>query len=296
MRVFVTGATGFVGSVVVKELIGAGHQVLGLARSEESANSLIAAGAEVHHGTLEDLDSLRSGAAAADGVIHCAFIHDFTKFQENCEKDRAAVEAIGAVLKGTNKPFIITSGAAGLKPGELATEEDAGDPATSSPRAITEGVLLAMAADGVRAMVMRLPPSVHGDGDHGFVPWLINIAREKGTSAYVGEGQNRWPTVHRLDAAKAYRLALEKGTAGTRYHAVGEEGVPCRQIAETIGKHLDMEVVSKTKEEAPAHFGFLGNFFGADCPASSRLTQERLGWQPTQPHLLEDMAAHYFKK
>jgi nucleoside-diphosphate-sugar epimerase len=294
MRVFVTGATGFVGTAVVRELIDAGHQVLGLARSDAGAKSLIAAGAEVHRGSLEDLESLRSGAAAADGVIHTAFIHDFSNYGPAAEADRRAIETFGGALAGSDRPLIITSGTLLVqRQGSLATEEDA--PNSNFPRK-SEEAALALAARGVRALVVRLPPSVHGQGDHGFVPRLIGIAGEKGVSAYEGEGLNRWPAVHRLDAAHLYRLVLEKGTAGASYHGVADEGIPTREIAEVIGRHLNVRVVSKAREEAADHFGWIALFFGIDAPASSAQTQERLGWRPVQPGLIADLnAAHYFE-
>ena len=290
MRVFVTGASGFIGSAVVPELIGAGHQVLGLARSEASAAALVAAGAEVHRGSLEDMDSLRSGAAASDGVIHCAYIHDFSDMAGAAVADRGAIETIGVALAGSDRPFVITSGTLLVSPGSLATEEDAPPVGPGShPRAAAEGLALALASRGVRVSVIRLPPSVHGDGDHGFVPAIIGIARAKGVSAYVGDGLNHWPAVHRLDAAHLYRLALEKGTAGSRYHGVADEGVPVREIAEVIGRHLDIPVAGKSSEEAADHFGFLGYFLGINGPASSAQTRERLGWHPTQPGLIADL-------
>ena len=287
MRVFVTGASGFIGSAVVDELIAAGHKVLGLARSDAAATSLIAAGADVHRGSLEDLDSLRSGAAAADAVIHTAFIHDFSKFQANCETDRRAIEAIGSALAGSDRPFIVTSGTGIARtPGRPTTEEDAPD--SEIPRIASEQAAASVQALGVRVSVMRLP-QVHDPLKQGLITYLIDVAREKGVSAYVGDGQNRWPAVHRLDAAHLYRLVLEKGSAGARYHAVDEEGVPLRDIAEVIGKHLNVPVVSKSHEEAADHFGWLAHFVAFDIPASSQWTQEQLGWRPRGPGLISDL-------
>ena len=287
MRIFVTGATGFIGSAIVRELLDAGHQVLGLARSDAAAASLAAAGAEVHRGSLEDFESLAAGARACGGVIHTAFIHDFSNYAPAAEKDRRAIQTLGTTLAGSDRPFIVTSGTLLVeRQGPLATEEEAPNP--SFPRK-SEEAALAVAARGVRVAVVRLPPSVHGDGDHGFVPALIAIARQKGVSAYVGDGFNRWPAVHRLDAAHLYRLVLEKGSAGAKYHGVADEGVPFRDIAGVIGRRLNVPVVARSPQEAADHFGWLAHFVGIDCPASSAQTQERLGWRPTQPGLIPDL-------
>jgi nucleoside-diphosphate-sugar epimerase len=289
MRIFLTGATGFIGSAIVPELINAGHQVLGLTRSEAGAQSLIAAGAEVHRGDLEDLESLRSGAAMSDGVIHTAFNHDFSKFLANCEMDRRAIETLGAALAGSDRPLVITSGTGmgNAVPGQRATEDNF-NPDHPNPRKASELAGASMLDRGVNVLVVRLP-QVHDPVKQGLITYAVKLAREKGVSAYVGDGLNRWPAVHVLDAARLYRLALEKGKAGSRYHAVAEEGVPVRDIAEVIGRGLKVPVVSLSPEEAPAHFGWLAAFAGFDMLASSSLTQERLGWRPTGPRLISDL-------
>jgi nucleoside-diphosphate-sugar epimerase len=296
MRVFVTGATGFIGSAVVQELIGAGHQVLGLARSDAAAKSLTA-GAEAHRGALDDHDSLRRGAAVSDGVIHTAFIHDFSNIAAAGETDRLAIEALGAALAGSGRPFVVTSGIGLLAQGRVGTEDDAPDPSSGGAhRVASELAALSLASRGVRVSVVRLPPSVHGDGDHAFIPALIHIAREKGASAYVGDGRNRWSAVHRLDAAHLYRLALEKGPPGATFHGVADEGVSTREIADVIGRRLNMPVVSKSAEEAAAHFAWLARFFALDIPASSTQTQRRLGWRPREPGLIADLErGRYFE-
>jgi nucleoside-diphosphate-sugar epimerase len=286
MRVFLTGATGFIGLAVIPELIGAGHQVLGLTRSDAGAQALIAAGAEPHRGHLEDLDSLRSGAAKSDAVIHCAFIHDFSRFQENSEIDRLAIEAIGAVLAGSDRPFIVTSGVPFLFGGDMTEDTDC--PANSPTPRVSEPTAMGLLSQGVSAAVMRLP-QVHDTEKQGLVSPLIEIAREKGVSAYVGDGQNGWPAAHISDTARLYRLALDQHKAGARWHAIGEDSVRLKDIAEAIGRGLKVPVVSLSLDEAPAHFGFFGGFAGVDLSASSVLTQQRLGWRPAGPGMIEDL-------
>lgn len=289
MKVFVTGASGFVGTAVVQELLKAGHQVLGLARSETSAAKLRAAGADVHYGDLEDLDSLREGAAQSDGVIHCGFIHDFARFAEVCAIDEQAIATMVEVLVGSERPLIVTSGTALVNPGSLATEAMPSPFNPGWPRA-SERAAEAAAAAGVRAAIIRLPPSVHGQGDlHGFIPILVNLAREKGFSAYIGEGQNRWNAGHRLDAALLYRLALEHATPGARFHANTEEGITVKNIAEAIGAQLGLPVRSITAEEASDHFTWFAQMAAIDCPTSSSWTQEYLNWLPSHPLLLTDI-------
>ena len=292
MRVFVTGASGWIGSAVVPELIGAGHQVLGLARSDSSAAAITAAGAEVLRGDLDDLDTLRAGAASSDGVIHLAFIHDFTRFEDSVGADARAIQAVGAALEGSGRPLVIASGTPAL-PGRVATERD--EPAPGGPaagRAANAHAALDMAARGVRSSVVGLPRTVHGEGDHhGFIARLIGIARDKGVSGYVGDGSSRWPAVHVLDAAHLFRLAVEQAPAGSRLHAVDDEGVPVRDIAEVIGRRLNLPTASVPAED----FGWLGQILAVDQPASSALTRELLGWRPVQPGLIEDLdKGHYF--
>jgi nucleoside-diphosphate-sugar epimerase len=289
MRIFVTGATGFIGSAIVPELINAGHQVLGLTRSDEGAQSLIAAGAEVHRGDLEDPESLRRGAAMSDGVIHCAFNHDFSNFLAICEQDRKVIEAMGDVLVGSDRPLLITSGTGmgNAVPGQPATE-DHFDPNHPNPRRASEVAGASVAERGVNVSVVRLP-QVHNTVKQGLITYAVALAREKGVSAYVGDGLNRWPAAHVLDVARLYRLALEKHEAGSRYNAVAEEGISMREIAEVVGRGLKLPVVSLSPEDAPAHFGWLAMFAGFDMPASSALTQERLGWHPTGPGLISDL-------
>jgi nucleoside-diphosphate-sugar epimerase len=307
VRVFVTGASGWIGSAVVPELIGAGHQVTGLARSDSSAAALTAAGAQVQRGTIDDLDILRAAAAASDGVIHLAFKHDIAfsgGFRDAAEAERRAVETFGEALAGSDRPFLIASGTLGLSFGRTVTERDGHDP-DSLPAVMGEGprarwavseYVLSLASRGVRGSIVRLPPTNHGDGDHGFMAALVGIARDKGVSGYIGDGTNRWPAVHRLDSAHLFRLALDKAPAGSTLHAVADEGVPIRDIAEVIGRHLNVPVVSIPAEDAGEHFTWLAGFLGIDAPASSTLTRELLGWQPTQPGLIDDLdKGHYFQ-
>jgi nucleoside-diphosphate-sugar epimerase len=303
MRVFVTGASGWLGSALVPELIGAGHEVTGLARSDASAAALTEAGVRVHRGDLDDLGGLRGAAGASDGVIHLAFNVDMARsgdFQGAVGADRRAVEAMGEALTGSDRPLVIASVTVVLAPGRVGTEKDAPglDPAAADgPRArlATEEVALSFASLGVRSSVVRLATTCHGDGDHGFLAVLVGIARDAGVSGFIGDGSSRWPAVHRLDAAHLFRLALEKAPAGSRLHAVADEGVPIRAIAEVIGRHLDVPVVSVPADEASEHFGFLAFFLAADNPVSSTLTRELLGWQPTHPGLIEDLdKGHYF--
>ncbi|WP_282085556.1 SDR family oxidoreductase [Streptomyces tendae] len=306
MRVFVTGASGWIGSAVVPELIGAGHQVVGLARSDASAEALTAAGADVVRGTLDDLGVLRRAAADSDGVVHLAFKHDIAfsgDFKGAGEADRRAVEVIGEALAGSGRPFTIASGTPSI-PGHVATERDGHDPDPAAAargdaqhvRAATSELTLALAARGVRSSVVRLAPTNHGEGDNGFVPALIGIARAKGVSGYIADGANRWSAAHRLDSARLFRLALEKAPAGSTLHAVAEEGLPVRDLAEVIGRHLDLPVESVPAAEAGAHFGWLAGPLAANRAASSVVTRELLGWRPVQPGLVEDLEqGHYFK-
>src|SRR5712692_8705862 len=303
MRVFVTGASGWIGSALVPELIGAGHEVTGLARSDASAAALTGAGARVHRGDLDDPGGLRGAAGASDGVIHLAFSVDMVRsgdFQGAVDADRRAVGALGEALTGSDRPLVIASATVVLAPGRVGTEQDAPglDPAAAGgPRArlAAEQVALSFASLGVRSSVVRLATTCHGDGDHGFLAALVGIARDKGASGFTGDGSSRWPAVHRLDAAHLFRLALEKAPAGSRLHAVADEGVPIRAIAEVIGRHLDLPAAAISPEDAGEHFGWLAGFLAADSPASSTLTRELLGWHPTHPGLIDDLdKGHYF--
>lgn len=295
MRVYVTGATGFVGSAVVKDLLKAGHEVLGLTRSDKGAAELQTLGADVHRGDLDDISSIATGAAGVDGVIHTAFNHDFSRYKESCEADRHIIAAIADVLGTTGKPLVITSGIGLLAGGKLLTEDTRAMVDSSvMPRVASEEAAALQAGRGVNVSVVRLPPSVHDKGDHGFVPMLVGIAKEKGVSAFIGEGLNRWPAVHRPDAASLFRLAVEKGSRGENYHAIGDQGIPFREIATVIGNKLGLPVVSKTGEAIADNFGWFSHFASIDVPASAEWTRQRLGWNPTGIGLLEDMDKNYF--
>ena len=295
MRIFVTGATGWIGSAVVPELLGAGHQVLGLARSDTGAAVVSALGAEVQRGDLEDLDSLRAGATASDGVVHLGYNHDFSRIEAAARTDLAAINAIGEVLAGTGGPFVIASGVFGVGSGPVATEQDVPAPGTH-PRVASAQAALSLATRGVRSAVVRFAPTVHGPGDHGFLATLVDIAREKGVAGYIDDGSSRWPAVHRLDAARLVRLVVEESPAGGTWHATAEEGVPSRVIAEAIGRGLELPVVSVPADQAGEHFGWMARFFGVDCPASSSATRRHLGWEPVAPGLLADLDAGYYVK
>lgn len=304
MRIFVTGASGWIGSAVIPELIGAGHQVLGLARSDRSADALVAVGVQPVRGSLDDLDTLRRAAAESDGVIHLAFKHELSftgDFEGAADADRLAIDAFGDELAGSDRPFVIASGVLGLSPGRLATELDGhedgwGEAFGAGPRSRMRNAetTLSFASRGVRSSVVRLPPTVHGDGDNGFMATIVQIARTHGAAAHIGDGANRWPAVHRSDAARLFRLALEEAPAGSTLHAIGDEGVPIRDIAQVIGRQLDVPVVSVSPEDAPEHFLWLAHFLGADCPTSAELTRELLSWEPTGPGLIDDLEQDYY--
>jgi nucleoside-diphosphate-sugar epimerase len=295
MRVFVTGASGWIGAAVVADLIEAGHEVAGLARSDASAAAVQDAGAVVIRGSLDDLDTLTAAATAADGVIHTAYVHDFSQMEAAAVTDRRVITTLGAALEGSDRPLVVTTGTGVLQPGRPVREDDRHDPSTPGhPRRENETVALELADRGVRVSVVRPAPSVHGEGDHGFVARLVDIARERGASGYVADGANRWAAVHRLDTARLYRMALEQGPAGSVYHAVGEEGVATREIAEVIARHLNLPLVSVDPGEAADHFGWLGAFFSWDAPASNALTRERLGWEPTHQGLLADLEEGFY--
>jgi nucleoside-diphosphate-sugar epimerase len=289
MRVFVTGASGFVGSAIVKELLQAGHQVLGLVRTDNAAEELIKAGAEAHHGNLDDLESIKKGAANCDAVIHTAFNHDFSRFKDNCENDRKVILALGEALAGSGSPLVITSGIGLLKRDRLVTENDTPPGSDVVPRAATDEAATTVAGQGVNTYIVRLPPTVHGQGDHGFIPIVIGLAKEKQHSVYIGEGHNHWPAVHRLDAAVVYRLIVEKQPEQKVFHAVAEEGIPFRQIANAIGQGLQLPTVSKDGKDAEDHFGWFKHFAAIDCAASSEQSRTLLGWEPRQPGLLDDL-------
>ena len=295
MKVFVTGASGFIGTAVVSELVGLGHEVVGLARSEESAAKIksLNPAVKILRGELKDLDTLKKGAAESEGVIHLGFVHDFTKFDECCEIDRQATMAMLESLKGTNRPFIYTSGTFGLRPGKVGYEEDANDEEYKNPRTLTEEAALAYKDKGVSVRCVRLPPSVHGKGDKAFVPMLMNIAKTAGESGYVGDGQNVWPTVHRLDAAHLFRLVLEKGRSGRAYHGVAEQGIPLKDIAQVIGEVLNVPTVSIPVNNVGKHFGMMALFIARNGPTSSEATRKELGWEPQQLGLLEDIRTNY---
>lgn len=296
MRVFVTGATGFVGSAVVNELLKAKHEVIGFARSEESEKKLLALGVRPHRGDITDLESVRAGAKQANAVIHTAFNHDFSKFKENCENDQRLIDAVADVLRGSNRSFVITSGTALAGQGQMSNEDSVPVTVEGVPRILTEVAATKAAESGVNVNIVRLPPTVHGDGDHGFVSRIIEISKERGAAAYIGNGENLWPAVHRLDAAKIYKLALDKAIPGARYHAVAEEGIPFKKIAEVVGRKLGLPVKSLTKEEAAAHFTWFVHFASFNAPSSSRKTRELLGWKPEHVDLLTDLEkGTYFK-